>query len=71
MPLAEDERIRSLVAEHYNVRTDWTTEQIRAIYDAPLLELVRDAAAVHRITSPRRRGGRKRSPAARRERRRS
>lgn len=48
MPLAEDERIRSLVAEHYNVRTDWTTEQIRAIYDAPLLELVRDAAAVHR-----------------------
>src|SRR5258706_12102841 len=30
------------------LRHDWSLEQIRAIYDAPLLDLVFRAAAVHR-----------------------
>jgi biotin synthase len=29
-------------------RSDWTIEEIRAVYDRPFLELVRDAAEVHR-----------------------
>ena len=29
-------------------RSDWTIEEIRAIYDRPFLDLVRDAAEVHR-----------------------
>ena len=31
-----------------NLRTDWTLDEIRAIYDQPLLELVYRAATVHR-----------------------
>jgi biotin synthase len=31
-----------------DVRTDWTVEQIRAIYDLPLMDLVFRAASVHR-----------------------
>lgn len=46
--LAEDARVRALVASKYAPRTDWTREEIRAVYEAPLLELIRDAAAVHR-----------------------
>ena len=30
------------------VRHDWTTEEVEALYDRPLLELVFDAASVHR-----------------------
>jgi biotin synthase len=30
-------------------RTDWTIDDVRAIYHRPLLELVRDAAEVHRL----------------------
>mmetsp|Transcript_18054 Transcript_18054/g.33344 ORF Transcript_18054/g.33344 Transcript_18054/m.33344 type:complete len:429 (+) Transcript_18054:157-1443(+) len=31
------------------VRTDWTREEIQALYDKPLMELVFTAAAVHRV----------------------
>ena len=30
------------------IRHDWTREEIRAIYDSPLLDLVFRAASVHR-----------------------
>jgi len=43
---AEDEERGGMqLAEH---RNDWTREEIKAIYDLPLLELVFQAAAVHR-----------------------
>ena len=32
-----------------NIRTDWTLEEIKAIYHQPLLELVYQAASVHRL----------------------
>ncbi|MET3114460.1 biotin synthase [Pedobacter sp. CG_S7] len=32
-----------------NIRTDWTLEEIKAIYHQPLLELVYQAATVHRL----------------------
>lgn len=46
--LAEDEAVRAAVAARFAPRSDWTVEEIRAVYDAPLLELIRDAAASHR-----------------------
>lgn len=46
--LAGDQAIRSRVGEEYPVRSDWTLEEVRAVYDMPLLELVREAALVHR-----------------------
>lgn len=46
--LAEDERVRDLVAESFPVRSDWTYAEIRAVYESPLLELLRDAGAAHR-----------------------
>ncbi|MEC4115308.1 biotin synthase BioB, partial [Myroides pelagicus] len=34
------------------LRTDWTKEEIQAIYDLPLMELVYQAASVHRAYHP-------------------
>ena len=45
---ADDAAVKDLVARRSAPRTDWTREEIAAVYDAPLLELLRDAAAVHR-----------------------
>lgn len=46
--LAKDKLIRARVSEEYPVRTDWSLDEIRSIYDMPLLELIREAAMVHR-----------------------
>jgi len=46
--LAGDEAIRERVSAEYPVRSDWTVEEVRSIYSLPLLELVREAAMVHR-----------------------
>ncbi|KAH8064582.1 biotin synthase [Aureococcus anophagefferens] len=45
---ADDAAVKDLVARRSAPRTNWTREEIAAVYDAPLLELLRDAAAVHR-----------------------
>lgn len=46
--LARDELITARVSDQYPVRNDWTLDQVRAVYNLPLLELVREAALVHR-----------------------
>ncbi|KAJ1447328.1 hypothetical protein M885DRAFT_543182 [Pelagophyceae sp. CCMP2097] len=46
--LSDDALLQQKVRQHFPVRSNWTKAEIQAIYDAPLLELVRDAGAVHR-----------------------
>lgn len=43
-----DERYLGSIRERYPIRQDWTLGEVRAMYDWPLLELVREAGAVHR-----------------------
>ena len=40
--------MKALVRERFPVRSDWTLEEVRSLYNQPLLELVRDAGLVHR-----------------------
>jgi len=47
-PVANNAAVRAAVAAAFPVRSDWTRNEIRAVFDAPLLELVRDAGAAHR-----------------------
>ncbi|KAJ8600084.1 hypothetical protein CTAYLR_001903 [Chrysophaeum taylorii] len=46
--LARAAGLHAHVLEAYPVRSDWTVPEIRAIYNMPLLELVREATLVHR-----------------------
>uniref|UniRef100_A0A7S3JUI9 biotin synthase n=1 Tax=Aureoumbra lagunensis TaxID=44058 RepID=A0A7S3JUI9_9STRA len=46
--LADDAALRARVVALYPVRNDWTMEEVREIYEMPLLELIREAGAVHR-----------------------
>lgn len=40
--------IAARVAEAYPVRSDWTLEEVRSVYEMPLLDLIREASLVHR-----------------------
>ena len=46
--VADDEAVRAATQACFPTRNDWTRAEVQAVYDQPLLELIRDAGACHR-----------------------
>mmetsp|Transcript_28205 Transcript_28205/g.90903 ORF Transcript_28205/g.90903 Transcript_28205/m.90903 type:complete len:388 (-) Transcript_28205:1303-2466(-) len=46
--LAGDDEYLEAIRKRYPVRLDWTLPEVTQVYHAPLLELVREAGAIHR-----------------------
>ncbi|CAH0378050.1 unnamed protein product [Pelagomonas calceolata] len=46
--VADDAAVRAATQACFPTRNDWTRAEVQAVYDQPLLELIRDAGACHR-----------------------
>ena len=46
--MADDAAVRAATQACFPTRNDWTRAEVQAVYDQPLLELIRDAGACHR-----------------------
>ncbi len=46
--VADDAAVRTATQACFPTRNDWTRAEVQAVYDQPLLELIRDAGACHR-----------------------
>lgn len=50
-PAVEPASDRYFPTPRGTIRTDWTREEVAAIYNSPFLELVHEAGAVHRLVT--------------------